>query len=108
MGHLDVCRYLLESGAKLDCNNKDNFTPLMMAVWKGQNEILQFLIDKGANIFVKDMQDKNVLHLAIEEDNNETLQLLFLNGARSLINQPDKEFRTPLYYAAQIGNTEVH
>ena len=46
-GRLEVCKQLLEFGARLDCNDKDNFTPLMMAVWKGQDEIVQFLIDKG-------------------------------------------------------------
>lgn len=106
-GRIAVCQHLLESSAKLDCNDKDNFTPLMMAVWKGQNDILQFLIDKGANIFVKDMQDKNVLHVAIEEENDETLMLLFNTDAKNLINKPDKEFQTPLAYAAKVGNIEA-
>ncbi|XP_066924835.1 transient receptor potential cation channel subfamily A member 1-like isoform X2 [Clytia hemisphaerica] len=106
-GRLEVCKQLLEFGARLDCNDKDNFTPLMLAVWKGQDEIVQFLIDKGASVYVKDLGDKNVLHLAIEEDNDDTLILLFNTPAKRLINAPDKEFKTPLHYAAKVGNIEA-
>ena len=53
------------------------------------------------------MGDKNVLHLAIEEDNDDTLILLFNTPAKRLINAPDKEFKTPLHYAAKVGNIEV-
>ena len=102
-----MCKSLLESGARLDCNDKDNFTPLMLAVWKGQNEIVKFLVDQGASVYVKDMDDKNLLHLAIEEDNDDTLALLFNTPAKRLTDSPDKEFLTPLHYAARFGNVEV-
>jgi len=53
------------------------------------------------------MSDKNVVHIAIEEDNDDTLILLFGTDAKRLIDAPDKEFKTPLHYAAQVGNIEV-
>lgn len=79
----------------------------MLAVWKGQNEVVQFLVDQGASVYVKDMSDKNVLHLAIEEHNDDTLAMLFNTPAKRLINSPDKEYKTPLHYAARVGNVGV-
>ena len=99
---------MLEAGARLDCNDKDNYTPLMLAVKKGQDEIVQFLVDQGASVYVKDMSDDmNVLHLAIKENKDDTLLLLFETAAKRLINSPDKKFLTPLHYAAKYGNIEV-
>lgn len=88
-----------------DC---DGFTPLMLAVWKGQNEIVKFLIEQGADINVTDTTySKNLLHLAIEEDKDDTLKLLFEKGGKCLMNSGDKNYQTPLHYAAKVGNIEV-
>ena len=88
---------------------------LVICLWKvlasgpkGLKTSFYFLLHvTGANIYVKDMNDKNVLHLAIEENNNDTLILLFGTEAKRLIDAPDKEFKTPLHFAAQGGNIEV-
>lgn len=80
----------------------------MFAVWKGQNEIVSFLIDQGAEMDVIDTTHaKNLVHLVIEEGHVSTLKLLFEKGAKSLINNGDKDYRTPLHYASQVGNIEV-
>ena len=107
-GRLKTCKFLLSSGAELNLKDCDNFTALMLAVWKGQNEIVEFLIGEGADINVTDSTyAKTLLHLAIEDDKDETLNLLFEKGAKDLINTGDKDYSTPLHYAAKVGNEEV-
>lgn len=51
-GNLAVCRRLLQV-LGIEINNgmeKGNWTPLHMAVWKGQREVIEYLARKGANI----------------------------------------------------------
>jgi len=109
-GRIETVNFLRERGAKLDATDKDSFTPLMCGVWKGQNNVVEFLLDNGANIKLKDMSSKNVLHLAIEDNHYETLDLLIKKGGdklKELIDGVDKDYKTPLHYAAIYGNEEA-
>ena len=87
--------------------DKNGYTPLMCAVWKGQNEVVDFLIKSGAKIDLTDINDKTVIHLAIEEGHADTLQLLILKSSSDLINAVDKDYKTPLHSAAASGNIQV-
>ena len=55
-------------GAHIDCRDKDNETPLMMAVRKNNVETVQLLIARHADITVKDAKDKTCLYVAAQED----------------------------------------
>ena len=106
-GRLSVVKFLKEKGARIDAKDTDNFTPLMCAVWKGQNEVVKYLIENGAKTYLTDMNRKTVLHLAIEEESSDTFDLLLESGCEDLINLNDKDYRTPLHYAAMKGNVKV-
>lgn len=106
-GQLETIKFLKEHGARLDAKDKDNFTPLLCAVWKGQNDVIEYLLDNKANLELKDLNDKSELHLAVEENHISTLELLIQRGASRLVGQPDKEEKTPLHYAALIGDERV-
>lgn len=79
----------------------------MCAVWKGQNEVVKYLLDEGANIKITDLLSKTVLHLSIEEDHYDTLSLLMQLGGTELVQKSDKDYKTPLHYAAAMGNEPV-
>ena len=106
-GRLNVIKLLIESGVQIDSKDSDCFTPLMWAVWKGQNDVVEYLLNSGAKMDISEMNMKNVLHLAIEKSHSDTLQLLIKNGGLLLINAPDKDFRRPLHYAAMKNDIEV-
>ena len=52
-GRLDIAKYLLERGAKVDSTNNDGNTPLHVAAFFCRTEIVQLLLDKGGSVTQK-------------------------------------------------------
>jgi len=48
-GQLEVIRYLLSKGAKVDSPDKHGISPLLAAIWEGHTTCVQFLVEKGAS-----------------------------------------------------------
>ncbi|XP_065649524.1 transient receptor potential cation channel subfamily A member 1-like isoform X2 [Hydra vulgaris] len=105
-GRFDVLKLLMENGAQIDSKDSNSFTPLLWAVFKGHNDIVEYLTIKGANVAVSEMNMKSVLHIAIENHHGSTLQVLLKHGGAALVNDPDKDFKRPLHYAAMINDVE--
>ena len=104
---MEAIKFLRSRGASLNATDRDNFTPLHCAVLKGQTAASELLIDMGANYLLKDAFMRNVLHIAVQEQHSETLKMLLKKGCSNLVNQMDKDYRTPLHYAAAVGNIKV-
>ena len=58
---------MLEYVKNLD--DKDNFTPLLIAACNGHADTIHTLLDLGARIEDVDKNDKSALYWAAEEDN---------------------------------------
>ena len=99
--------FLIKRGARVNAKDKDNFTPLLLAVWKGQTESAKLLIEEGAKLYLTDSTMNTCIHLAVEYDHCDTLTMLLENGAVGLINLTDKDYRTPLHDAACSGSVKV-
>lgn len=107
-GHLDVIKVLLENKASINHQDRDNYTALMYAVWRGHSEVVTYLLEQKAKLHLTDINGKCVLHIAVEEEQEDMLELLLtIDGIDKLINATDKDFKTPLHYAARIGNDAV-
>jgi YVTN family beta-propeller protein len=52
-GHLDIAKYLIQRGAKVDATNNDGNTPLLVAAFMCRTEIVKFLLKKGASTGLK-------------------------------------------------------
>ena len=102
-----MIRFLTKQGATLDGMDISNLTPLLRAVSNGQDQVIDSLLDNGANIKVTDPSHKSVWHLALEKNHNRTLELLIQKIAKELLNWMDKDYQTPLHYAASLGNKQV-
>ena len=103
-GQTDMIRYLLEKGANINAKDVDGYTPLLSASWKGQTQAVLLLVEEGAKIQMTESSLKTCVHLAVEDDHCATLKALLDNGAAGLVNTTDKDYKTPLHYAAQMGN----
>lgn len=52
-GHLDVCAFLLDSGADINFADDQNFTPLHYAIWGGHLDVCTLLVNRGANLNIR-------------------------------------------------------
>ena len=65
-------------GADIECVDKDNYTPLLLAASEGHTHVVQLLLEKGADLKKKDTQDKTAIFVAAEENCVDTLKVCSL------------------------------
>ncbi|ADG70335.1 ankyrin repeat domain-containing protein [Brachyspira murdochii] len=94
----------LESRIKADRSDYD-YTPLMIAVYKKDYDMVKYLLDKGANPNTSNNENKTALMIAIANDNFDISKLLIQQGAN--INTKDEYGYTALMRAAMIGSYEM-
>ncbi|KAK3739735.1 hypothetical protein QZH41_016183 [Actinostola sp. cb2023] len=83
--------------------NYDGYTPLHLAVIKGNREIIKMLISVGANVETKDGTcGRTPLHLAIEHNNLAIAGFLILE-AKCDVDSYTYDDNTPLHLAAGLG-----
>lgn len=108
-GDLDKVKSLVEGGAKPDTPieyGEHKMTPLMKAVWEGEEEIVKFLLDAGADVNAKDTDNgQPPLMYAIARDRAGLVELLIQRGAK--VNVRDVRKFTPAHMAAASGNVAI-
>ena len=62
-------------GADIECLDKDNYTPLLIAASTGHTAVVKLLLERGANLEAKNKQDKTAIFLATEENRTDTLRV---------------------------------
>lgn len=62
-------------GADIDCLDKDNYTPLLVAASEGHKQVVTLLLEKGANLKATDRHDKTAIFLAAEENRVDILKV---------------------------------
>jgi ankyrin repeat protein/beta-lactamase regulating signal transducer with metallopeptidase domain len=88
----------------LNDSDKKGFTPLHIAVIKGQKDIALFLIEKGADMNTRNHNGLTPLFSALDLGLGSMAQLLIEKGADVSITGYRK--RTMLHMAARCGDTE--
>lgn len=85
--------------------NERGFTPLIMASYVDQNEVVELLLDKGVIIDDQDMAGNTALMGVCFKGNIKLARLLISKGAD--INKVNKLNQTALSYACQFGQKEI-
>ena len=62
--HVEVIEFLLKCGAQIETQDKNGYTPLLLAASEGNAEAVRVLLQSGANIFCMDKEDRTVLYWA--------------------------------------------
>ena len=106
-GHLGTAKVLARStGVKLDAQNKEGLTPLMIAAIDGKTALAEFLILKGADVNARDNNDLTPLMYAAMNAKAAVAEELIYSGAN--VNMKDKNGFTALMYAITLGEKADH
>ena len=92
---------LLNSGANVDFQNVEGYSPLHCAAENGHAKIVDLLIEAGANVDAKDADQQTPLRVAVEFVNAEVLAVLIAKGAD--VNAKDIN-NEGLLYDTQAGS----
>jgi ankyrin len=107
-----VAQLLLDRGADVNTRHKDHQTPLNIASYYGNVEIVRLLLYHGADVEAAwgDYGEKPLHRVSYgkhrsQEDGVRVAQLLLDRGAD--VNTRRKDHQTPLHVASYIGNVEI-
>jgi ankyrin repeat protein len=122
-GNVEMMKFLLEKGARVDYGGREGPTPLLYAVDRGNVEIVKFLLEKGADIRIGNDAGNTPLRCAVDRGKMEIVKLLVdkavekdadLLKSKILVVLPvgpnDRSPRltgTLLHLAVKSGNLEV-
>ncbi|XP_070579675.1 transient receptor potential cation channel subfamily A member 1-like [Ptychodera flava] len=105
-GCLECVRLLVEATpTRINEDDIDGNTPLLLAAEKGHDKVVQHLLKVGADISSKDENRRTSLALAAKEGRTDTVKVLLKNHAE--IDAVDKNRNTPLHLSAGKGHVEV-
>lgn len=106
-GHLDVARFLIESGAAVDSasHNPLKVMPLHSAAAGSWLDMVRLLLAYGAPVNARQAEGFSPLHSAAQNGSVEIIQELLNAGAE--VNARDAESKTPLAYALKEDHQEA-
>lgn len=74
--HLDMVKFLISKGAKVNLADKGGGTALIYSVWKGHKDIVAHLLEKDADIFAKTRDGRTPLSVAKQSGHKEIEKML--------------------------------
>ncbi|MCL4361631.1 ankyrin repeat domain-containing protein [Candidatus Dependentiae bacterium] len=102
---LKTIKFLASKGANVNAKNKNGQTPLMVAAFSNDADLVQLLLEFGANVNEKNKYGDTALMFAIEEGSSDIVTKLIDIGAD--VNIKNKSWTTPLGLAAKKDRADV-
>lgn len=107
LGHTTLVYLLLESRETLANASRHGITPLHLACFLGNYDIVRALLEYGADVEVLNPNHESLLFMASKGGDVNIVQALLDAGAATTINIPQKYGFTPILIAAKRGNLAV-
>lgn len=105
-GYVEQMVMLLEQNpGLLDAKNIDGMTPLILAAYRGHNEIVKTLLAMGADASIGDNENSGPIHNAAVGGHNDVIGLLLGHGVD--INARDDNGMTALSFSISFRNYET-
>lgn len=101
-GNIDEVRRLIQHGYSVLSQNAGGLTPLHMAAFGGNVQVLEMLLPSQSinTINLRSIKDSTLLHEAVRGRSIETIKLLIDKGAETDLQ--DQEGNTPLHLASYL------
>ncbi|KAJ0970895.1 hypothetical protein J5N97_018854 [Dioscorea zingiberensis] len=95
------------SSNPLAINSRDRHsrTPLHLAAWSGQAEVVSYLCKHKADVGAAAMDDTGAIHFAAQKGHLEVVRILLSFGVS--VKAANRKGLTPLHYAAQGSHLEL-
>jgi len=106
-GNPELIELLISKGSACDQVNNLGRTPLCEAVYASKAEAVQTLLQSGANPNIEPHQGQPPIIEAGYRSNSHLMALLISHGADPNTKTDFSQLRSPLTYAAEIGDAEV-
>jgi ankyrin repeat protein len=104
---IDDARQLIANGADINAMDNMSRTPLHIACWKGDSDMVQLLLRSKALATAKAKDNFTALHFAVQSGSLECCRLL-LENSKTLGNMRiSKGNKTALHIAATKGNIDI-
>lgn len=84
-GHLDVLQALDAAGANMTAQDKDGWTPLILAAQNGHTDVVKYLVSKGCYIDAKAHNGESAMSLAARNGHSDVVNYLVKKGAKGKI-----------------------
>ena len=104
-GNVEIARYLLSAGAKINSKNANKQTPLMLLDEDAKPDLVNVLLSYSAKINLLDRDGNSALIAIADSADKDAIQLLIQAGAT--LDTQNKQGRTALMNAAENGNLEA-
>ena len=102
--HSEVLELLLDIGAKVDCCNAQQMTPLHVACSKGHGESVDVLLSRKADVNALDFDSRTPLYFASYDGHTDCVEKLLTNPwQKAFVNLPRHGGWTPLHETARFG-----
>jgi len=85
----------------------NQWTPLHVASWFGNDKAVQVLVELGANVLAQDKDGRTALHLAVQKRRRRVVRVLMTAGKAELANIKDNTGLTVLDNAAKTDKSLV-
>ncbi len=105
-GYLDICRLLIDKGAKVEAKNSHGGTPLHYASIRGHVEIVRLLCDRGADVEARDDTGEKPLYAAAWDGHISVVKEL-IEERNAEINARTGDGRTALWVANNYNKPDV-
>ncbi|QGI99151.1 hypothetical protein CEK26_012220 [Fusarium fujikuroi] len=104
-GRVSAVKYLLDSGAMLEAQDKYTYTPLALAASVGHEAIASLLLEKGADIEARTSDGSTPLSIAARKGKDGVVKVLLEKGAN--VEAENQAGDSPLLRACNYGHMDV-
>ncbi|XWS41282.1 hypothetical protein CRYUN_Cryun17cG0067700 [Craigia yunnanensis] len=89
----------------INTRDKHSRTPLHLAAWSGQAQVVSYLCKQNADVGAAAMDDMGAIHFAAQKGHLEIVRTLLSSGVS--VKAANRKGFTPLHYAVQGSHLEV-